>query len=198
MDYWKSIQKRRSNYALTPQSDLPRDSIEKIVHDTLFYIPSAFNMQSARTVLLFDKSHTALWDIVRDALRPLAADEEHWKQTEARVAGFANGFGTVLFLEDTAVVEEHKANFALYAAQFDAWAMQEQGMAQFAVWTALSANGMAVNLQHYNPLIDDTVKQRFDIPESWRLIAKMPFGKPSELPKYREYPPVDGRMLIRE
>ncbi|ORN00711.1 hypothetical protein FAM23279_02420 [Lentilactobacillus parabuchneri] len=56
------------------------------------------------------------------------------------------------------------------------WAEQAQGNAQFAVWTSLAENGIGANLQHYNPLIDDEVKEAFGIPDSWKLRAQMDFG----------------------
>ncbi|WP_420920115.1 hypothetical protein [Lentilactobacillus parabuchneri] len=31
-------------------------------------------------------------------------------------------------------------------------------------------------MQHYNPLIDDEVKEAFGIPDSWKLRAQMDFG----------------------
>ena len=50
-------------------------------------------------------------------------------------------------------------------------------MLQFAVWSGLRTLGIGANLQHYNPLIDDRVRETFGIPEGYRLIAQMPFGK---------------------
>ena len=35
---------------------------------------------------------------------------------------------------------------------------------------------IGANLQHYNPLIDNTVKKEFNIDKNWKLIAQMPFG----------------------
>mgnify|MGYP001852288703 CR=1 FL=1 len=32
------------------------------------------------------------------------------------------------------------------------------------------------SLQHYNPLIDEAIHQAFDLPETWKLRAEMPFG----------------------
>ena len=51
-------------------------------------------------------------------------------------------------------------------------------MHQFVLWTALEAEGLGANLQHYNPLIDVKLGTLFDVPESWNLKAQLVFGKP--------------------
>lgn len=48
--------------------------------------------------------------------------------------------------------------------------------AQNNIWTALSQANIGANLQHYNPLIDDKIKELFSIPDTWKLTAQMPFG----------------------
>ena len=35
---------------------------------------------------------------------------------------------------------------------------------------------VGASLQHYNPVIDARVKEIFDIPENFKLVAQMPFG----------------------
>ena len=55
-------------------------------------------------------------------------------------------------------------------------------MHQIVVWTALEIEGFGASLQHYNSLIDDEVKRRWDTPSEWKLIAQMPFGKPTTTP----------------
>lgn len=49
-------------------------------------------------------------------------------------------------------------------------------------------------LQHYNPLIDEKVKNEWNIPEHWKLIAEMPFGKPTFQPGEKEFQPVEERV----
>ena len=55
-------------------------------------------------------------------------------------------------------------------------------MHQLVVWTGLEAEGLGASLQHYNPLIDDEVKQEWNVPANWKLIAQMPFGNPTAAP----------------
>lgn len=49
-------------------------------------------------------------------------------------------------------------------------------MLQFTVWTALEAEGLGANLQHYNPLIDQRVAAEWKVPESWKLNAQLVIG----------------------
>lgn len=69
-------------------------------------------------------------------------------------------------------------------------------MLQFAVWTALEDAGFGANLQHYNPIIDNAVRERFSFPKNWRLIAQMPFGKPIGPALPVDKIPADTRIRI--
>jgi predicted oxidoreductase (fatty acid repression mutant protein) len=42
-------------------------------------------------------------------------------------------------------------------------------------------------LQHYNPIIDDLVREAFDIPANWQLRAQMPFGSIEGEANAKEY-----------
>ena len=66
----------------------------------------------------------------------------------------------------------------------------------FVIWTALSAEGLGASLQHYNPLIDSAVKKEWGLPEKWRLLAQMPFGKPTDELAEKESMPMDERLRI--
>ena len=55
-------------------------------------------------------------------------------------------------------------------------------MHQYALWCALEAEGLGVNLQHYNPLIDTRLETMYDVPPTWSLKSQMVFGKPTGQP----------------
>lgn len=176
---------RRTNYAINCESAVGAERVREIVGAAVRFAPSAFNSRSARCVLLFGESHAALWDIVMSALRAkLPADR--FGPSEKKVSGFAAGFGTALFFDDSSVTERFARDYPSYSENFDAWAGQANGMLQFMVWTALCNEGLGASLQHYNPLIDGAVRARFGLPESWRLLAQMPFGRPSAPPAPRD------------
>jgi len=49
-------------------------------------------------------------------------------------------------------------------------------MHQFAAWTALEAEGLGANLQHYNPLPEQKASEIWNIPLEWSLTAQLVFG----------------------
>ena len=71
-------------------------------------------------------------------------------------------------------------------------------MHQLAIWTMLEELGFGVNLQHYNPLIDESVAKEWNIPASWKLMAEMPFGTPLGGPGEKEFKPLEDRIKVFE
>ena len=69
-------------------------------------------------------------------------------------------------------------------------------MHQLAVWTMLEDVGFGASLQHYNPLIDETVLKEWQLPETWELIAQMPFGVPLQEPGTKEFNSIEERVRI--
>ncbi|MHB8061931.1 MAG: hypothetical protein ACYDG2_04740 [Ruminiclostridium sp.] len=51
-------------------------------------------------------------------------------------------------------------------------------------------------MQHCNPLIDSDVKRQWNVPDSWTLVAQMPFGKPTAVPDAKEIQPFEERVKI--
>lgn len=49
-------------------------------------------------------------------------------------------------------------------------------MHQYVLWTALEAEGCGCNLQHYNPLIDNRVKEEWKVDAEWSLKGQLVFG----------------------
>ncbi|KAI1811601.1 Nitroreductase-like protein [Poronia punctata] len=171
----EAFKARRSYYQLTKDLPIPKDKITDIVQEALIQIPSSFNSQSNRVLVLFGEEHDKLWDITSSILKPLVP-AENWSATEARNNGFRNAAGTVLTFVDTTVVSDFQEKFALYKDRFPTWAEHSTAMLQFAVWTTLEAEGLGANLQHYNPLIDERVAAEWKIPATWQLTAQVVFG----------------------
>lgn len=192
----EALKHRRSYYAIGNQTTLPDDAIEEILDFAALHIPSAFNSQSTRMVLLLKEHHQKLWQIVSDILRqtvPAAA----FSTTEAKIKkSFASGYGTVLFFEDRCEVENLQKAFPLYHEKFPLWSQQTSAMHQLAVWTLLEDAGFGASLQHYNPLIDEQVQQEWKLPACWELIAQMPFGLPLEPPGKKEFKPLCERVRV--
>ncbi|GEP24865.1 MAG: nitroreductase family protein [Lentilactobacillus diolivorans] len=168
--------KRRSIYALGRNVEQSQDDIANLIKEDIKWAPTPFNNQTTRAVILFNENHEKLWDIVAKRLKSEVPTEAAYQKTLEKINGFKAAFGTVLFYTDEEIVHRFENDFALYADNFADWSEQAQGNAQFAVWTSLAENGIGANLQHYNPLIDDQVKEAFNIPDSWKLRAQLDFG----------------------
>lgn len=195
-DFKEALAHRRSFYAIGNGSSVPDKEIEEALEFALMNVPSAFNSQSTRLVLLLGEQHRKLWDIVKETLRKIVS-EEQFVQTEQKIdKSFAPGYGTILFFEDEEVVKSLQKSFSTYAEKFPVWSEQTSAMHQLTLWVMLEDMGFGASLQHYNPLIDAEVKKIWDLPVNWKLIAQMPFGMPLAIPGEKEHQPVVERMKV--
>ena len=189
------ISQRRSVYNI---NNNPTASIEEIsvwVKECLLQCPTPFNSQSGRIILLFGKHHQKLWNITSDALQKITSAEQ-FSKTKNKILSFAAGFGTILYFIDDKITQDLQQQFPLYADNFPVWAEQANGILQFMVWSILSEHDIGASLQHYNPLIDADVKKAFSVPDSWRLIAQMPFGSITIKPEAKTFLPLENRIKI--
>jgi len=194
-NFSQAMEERRSIYGICSESTISNERIVEIVKNSTKYVPTAFNSQSTRIGILFGDKHKKLWSIVMETLKKLVPPE-NFPATEEKINGFAAGCGTLLFFDDKSVTQGLADKFVAYKDNFPVWAEQANGMLQFAIWTQLEAEGLGVNIQHYNPIIDAAVKKEFNIPEDWRLIAEMPFGNPVALPGEKEFMSIDERVFV--
>ncbi|BBH20505.1 nitroreductase [Paenibacillus baekrokdamisoli] len=194
-DFSTALRDRRSIYALGKELPITEDRVSEIVKEAVKYTPSSFNSQSARVVVLFNEQHNKLWDIATDILKAIVPADQ-FESTAQRMAGFRGAYGTVLFFEDQSVIEGLQVALPTYQDRFPIWAQHSNGMLQLVIWTALEAEGLGANLQHYNPLIDEKVKSEWSLPESWQLVAQMPFGKPTAPAGEKEFKSIDERVKI--
>ncbi|HNY17957.1 MAG TPA: nitroreductase family protein [Treponemataceae bacterium] len=193
--FTEALANRRSIYALGNRNTVGNEKIRELVEFAVKHVPSAFNSQSARVVLLFGAESNRFWTLVRETLKKIVPADAFPKTAE-KLATFDAGLGTVLFFEDQAVVENLMGTFPLYKDNFPVWSLQSNGMLEFAVWTSLEDAGLGASLQHYNPLVDDAVKKAWNIPSSWKLLAEMPFGSVESPAGDKEYSPIEGRVKV--
>lgn len=192
----EALEERRSYYSITDQSPVSDEEIEDIIDRAVLHVPSAFNSQSTRVVLLLGESHRKLWGIVKDTLRKIVSEDIFVKTEEKIDNSFACGYGTVLFFEDEQVVRGLQEAFPLYQENFPGWSLQTSAMHQLAIWVMLEDAGFGASLQHYNPLIDEEVRRTWHLPEHWRLIAEMPFGLPLNPPGEKTFLPLSERVRV--
>ncbi|MGP5133435.1 nitroreductase family protein [Psychrobacter cibarius] len=191
----QAFDERRSIYALGNELPVEPQAIVNMAERVLLHTPSAFNSQSSRLVVLFGAEHQKLWDIAEEKLRAAVGDGD-FSGTKQKLDGFRASAGTVLFYEDKNVTESLQEQFALYADRFPVWAQQTSAMHQYAMWTELRTLNVGANLQHYNPLVDEDAAKAYAIPDSWELVAQMPFGNIVEPAGEKTYQPVSERMKV--
>ena len=194
-DFYTAVADRRSFYGISKEKVTTDEVIKEVIEQAVKNTPSAFNSQSARVVLLLEKHHDKLWDITKETLRKIVPADK-FGDTEDKINSFRNGYGTVLFFEDATVIESLQSQFALYADNFPVWSQQSSGMHQYVIWTALEIEGFGASLQHYNELIEEDVKKEWNVPSNWKLIAQMPFGKPTAQPDEKQFQPLEDRIKV--
>lgn len=181
-----TLKNRRSIYHLGRNVSLSNEELTTLIKEAIKESPTAFNAQSTRAVILFGDAHEKLWEITEGALRPLTPAEA-LPNTQNKLAGFKNGYGTVLFFKDTDVVKGLQEQFELYADNFPDWSEQSNGIATANTWVALVDKGLGANLQHYNPVIDEAVAKEWNIPSNWKLRSQLVFGSPETPAGEKEY-----------
>lgn len=185
-----SLKKRRTYYNISKELPIPEAEIIDKIKELTELVPDAFNMKSSRVVIALGDKQDALWDAIADAFGG--------KVPKEKIDSFRAGAGTVMYFYDEKVVETLQEKFPGYAGNFPVWANQASGMLQISVWSGLRELGVGASLQHYNPVIDDAVRKMFDLPESFHLIAEMPFGGIVSEPDPKEPEDIDQRVFIRK
>lgn len=190
MSFTSALEKRRTYYNINRNLPVSEDEVVRIVEAVTEATPDAFNMKSARAVVVLGEKQDQLWDAVYDAFAG--------QVDRKKIDSFQNGYGTILYFIDEAVVKGLQEQFPLYAGNFPVWANQANGMLQSNIWTALREVGVGASLQHYNPVINEAVAKLFDIPESWTLIGQMPFGGIGAEPDAKEKEDISKRVIIQK
>lgn len=89
-----ALKDRRSIYALTKESTISDARIQQLIHEIVLHVPSSFNSQSTRVVLLLKEEHDKFWEIAKGVVKAVAA-EDAWPATEKKLNGFKGAYGTV-------------------------------------------------------------------------------------------------------
>lgn len=190
-----AIKDRRSIYSLGKEEVVSEEEILSIIRHAVQYAPTAFNSQSARVLVLLGEEHNKLWSMTKEILKEIVPAES-FSSTAEKLKSFQDGYGTILYFEDQETVKGLQKQFPLYQENFPIWSQQSSGMLQSSIWMMLDSAGLGASLQHYNPLIDEKVKENWGIPESWKLLGEMPFGKPMAAPDPKSFLPLSDRIKV--
>lgn len=164
----ESLQNRRSYYNIEKRIPVEEKEIFSLLEQATELVPDAFNMKSSRVVTVTGNMQDILWDSIYDLFGGNVSRE--------KIDSFKKGYGTVLYFYENEVVKGLQEKFPLYADNFPLWASQSSAMLQLTIWSGLRELGIGASLQHYNPIIDETVKKLLNLPASYILVAQMPFG----------------------
>lgn len=174
-----ALEKRRTHYDINKDLPVAEEKVRELVERATELVPDAFNMKSSRVVVVTGEEQDRLWDSIYNVFEG--------KVPREKIDGFKAGYGTVLYFYDQDVVHHMQDQFPSYAAKFPEWASQASAMLQISVWSGLKELGVGASLQHYNPVIDETVRKLLHLPGNYVLNAQMPFGginsHPEEKPK---------------
>lgn len=188
MSMMQALEGRRSVYQIGKKLPVSEQKVIDTITKATELVPDSFNMRSQRVVIVLGEKQDKLWDTVYDVFGGQVARE--------KIDGFKAGAGTVLYFYDNAVVSHMQESVPAYAHNFPVWVNQSNGMLQISVWSALSELGVGASLQHYNPVIDQAVKELFNLPDSYVLVAQMPFGGIVAAPSDKEKEDISTRVKV--
>ena len=186
----KSLEERRTYYNINKEIPVEEDKVFDLIKKATELVPDAFNMKSSRVIVVTKEEQDQLWDNIYDIFEG--------KVPREKIDSFKNGYGTILYFFDKNVVENFQEQFPSYKDKFPIWALQSSAMLQLSIWTGLKELGIGASLQHYDPVIDNMVKNMFNIPDNYILNAQMPFGGIESYPEEKEKENISERVTIIE
>lgn len=191
------VEKRRSIYALGTASRYFKQDIEKRIREVVIKVPSAFNSQITRVVILFDNANIKFWNHIYDVQKDVL-EGEMWDMMSSIITGGKEGIGIVLFFEDKDAVESMPAR----GVRQEAYKQNNNANAQYAVWLALTEMDLGASLKHFNvgyeQGFDKATKEMFDLPESYEMLAQMPFGSIEQEAGEKDHIDTDVQVKVFE
>ena len=144
--------------------------------------PAAYNLPPWRVVLVHERRE-ALWAEVEQGFREALGEEQLARYLD-RLRGFAPGVAVALVFVDVGVERELREGKGAPAEVAASFVQQGLGMVQLAMWLAVTAEGMATSLQHWDHLVGPRLARFAGLPEDeFRLAATMPIGYADEAPR---------------
>lgn len=191
------IKMRRTIYDIGSDLPVQKSFVVSSVKDAIKHIPSSFNSQSNRAVVIFGKQHCELWEKLVWNFIETAIPKEKQGYFQGKFNGFKAGAGTILFYIDKSVVEKLQAQTPGFKDSFPIWARDSISMAQFAVWSTLAAAKIGASLQHYtDESVQAKLSNEYKIPESWKLCALMPFGSIKTMAGEKKFVPTEETVKV--
>ncbi len=192
-----AMEQRRTIYNLESTISIDDSELEELIAHAVKHVPSAFNSQSTRIVLLLNDKNEKFWENTKEILKETMGPDRDFEPTRQKIDNFKHSYGTILYYEDKDVITGLQEKMPNFYDNFEIWSNQTNAMHQYAIWTALATKGIGASLQHYNPIVDEATANEFNIPKTWKLVAQMPFGNVREEADEKDIKPVEPRFLIK-
>lgn len=189
------LEKRRTIYALGNNTSHSEEEIVEAIRHAVKMSPSASNSQTTRAVVLFGDANEKLWNHIYEVQEGVLP-EGMWQMMSGVMENARDeAVGTVLFFEDREAVKAMPTS----EATREAYKQNNAGIAQYAVWLRLAEMDLGASLQHFNVGYDQgfdrPIRELFDLPESFELIAQMPFGSVEQPAGEKEH--IDTNEQVR-
>ncbi|WP_195853402.1 nitroreductase family protein [Aerococcus urinae] len=189
--------KRRSIYHIGKNTDHSAKEIVDALQAVLKDVPTAFNSQTSRIVIAFGDKHQALWDEIYQVQEGVL-EGDMWEQMSGVIQGAKEGLGTILFFEDLNEVENMPAN----PERSTAYKENNNANHQYAAWLTLAELDLGATLQQFNigyeQGFDKSIRQMFDLPDSYAMLAQMPFGSIETPAGDKDYIDQDEKVRVYE
>lgn len=189
------VQDRRTAYVLGKNTELSNEEITERLVEVTKEVPSAFNSQTTRLVVVYGDENVKLWNHILDVQKDVL-EGETWDMMSGVMEGAKAGIGTVLFFENLDAVETMPAQ----GEREEAYKQNNSANTQYAAWLALTELGLGGSLQHFNigylQGFDKGIKELFDLPANWELNAQMPFGSIEAPAGEKEYIEENERVVV--
>ncbi|KAJ3348128.1 hypothetical protein HDU83_001555 [Entophlyctis luteolus] len=197
-EFQKFVLARRSHRnTITPKSPISDEELQDLVKYALNHSPSSFSSQSARAILLLKDEHVKLWEFAKEKTKERVTGD-YLSTVLGKLNGYQSGYGTVLIYDDNKVIEEFQQKLPQLKDSLPVWQSHASGIFQYVLWTSLDAAGLGASLQHQQAVLADYAKEKFGVPDSWQLVAQIPFGEKKEgavLPE-KSFVPVEERFKV--
>lgn len=195
MEFHELLLKRRSVYSLSDEVTIDEKTLKDGLALAIQNAPTAFDSRATHIIIALGENHHFVWDTTMKTLKEIVP-EKKFPATKAKLETFRKSYGTILVYKDLIAIEELKASFPTFAGRQDDWGEQNIGILVYALWLELANLGLGASIQHYDPLIDKGLEERFKTPASWKLETEIVFGKTLMEPMKKEYDELDSRLKI--
>ena len=121
-----------------------------------------------------------------------------WEMMSGVMVGAKDAVGTVLFFEDRDAIDAMPAQ----GARAESYKENNNAIASYAVWLALAELDLGASLQHFNvgyeQGFDKGSRELFNLPDSYELIAQMPFGSIEQEAGEKEHIDTEEQVKVFE